>query len=69
VPRKKTVCCICDKVLDPAKPLTEERPAGILSTPEDWFYCLDCWYKMKSMHQKSANPERLAKALERVLLD
>ena len=66
---KKTSCCVCGTTLDPEKPLTEERPAQNLSSTEDWFYCLDCWFTMKSMCQRTADPNRLAKALERVLLE
>ena len=66
--QRETSCCICGKTLDPEKPLTEERPAEKLSSTEDWFYCLDCWFTMKSMVQRTAAPNRLAKALERVLL-
>ena len=62
-------CCICGKTLDPEKPVTEERPTESLSSTTDWFYCLDCWFTMKSMCQRRAAPNRLAKALERVLLD
>jgi hypothetical protein len=67
--KKVTTCCICGKTLDPDKPITEERPASTLSDVEDWFYCLDCWFTMKSMRQRSAHPERLTAALERVLLE
>jgi len=66
--QKDTTCCICGTILDPEKPLTEERPTKNLSSTEDWFYCLDCWFTMKSMGQRTAAPKRLAKALERVLL-
>jgi len=69
MPRKKTSCCICGKVLNPNKPITEERPLTNLSDIEDWFYCLDCWYTMKSMSRRKADPEHLVAALERVLLE
>ena len=46
--KKVTVCCICGKTLDPDRPVTEERPASHLSDVDDWFYCLGCWYRMKS---------------------
>jgi hypothetical protein len=65
---KETHCCICGTTLDPDKPLTEERPIENLSSTADWFYCLDCWFTMKSIGQRTAAPKRLAKVLERVLL-
>ena len=62
----KVVCSKCGKALDPTKPLSRGPSSEERCNPEDGFYCLDCW--LRSLRPKKAN-SRLAKALERVLLD
>jgi hypothetical protein len=59
-----TFCCICASKVDVTESVVEERPTGESWNVEDWYYCVNCWIRMKKLRQRKIDPEVLLSVLE-----
>lgn len=57
-------CCICATQISSADSIVEHRPTGEQWKQEGWYYCVNCWIRMKRLRQKQINPEVLLRVLE-----
>jgi len=57
-------CCICAKQVSSDDSIVEQRPTGEEWEAEDWYYCVNCWIRMKRLRQRQIDPDVLLSVLE-----
>ena len=57
-------CCICGEVMLSPDLIIEERPSGKSGAPEQWPYCLVCWFNMSQLRKQDLHLEKLFEELK-----
>ena len=58
------ICQICSDLISAAETVLEERTTGESGSPEEWFYCPNCWYAIVSISRWNLKTKTLLQRLE-----